>query len=98
MKGGEIMGFNMSIPLFKIDEEQKLVYGRATQEVLDKANEIMDYESSKPMFEKWSNDFATRTNGADTVKSPIGMFEADEIDNDLKLVDDTIRSYYGLDK
>ena len=57
------MGFNMSIPLFKIDEEQKLVYGRATQEVLDKANEIMDYESSKPMFEKWSNDFATRTNG-----------------------------------
>jgi hypothetical protein len=42
--------------------------------------------------------FATRTNGADTVKSPIGMFEADEIDNDLKLVDDTIRSYYGLDK
>ena len=63
MKGGEIMGFNMSIPLFKIDEEQKLVYGRATQEVIDKANEIMDYESSKPMFEKWSNDFATRTNG-----------------------------------
>lgn len=57
------MGFNMSIPLFKIDEEQKLVYGRATQEVIDKANEIMDYESSKPMFEKWSNDFATRTNG-----------------------------------
>ena len=57
------MGFNMNIPLFKIDEEQKLVYGRATQEVLDKANEIMDYESSKPMFEKWSNDFATRTNG-----------------------------------
>ena len=45
------MGFNMNIPLFKIDEEQKLVYGRATQEVLDKANEIMDYESSKPMFE-----------------------------------------------
>lgn len=42
--------------------------------------------------------FATRTNGADTVKSPLGMFEADEIDNDLKLVDDTIRSYYGLDK
>ena len=57
------MGFNMSIPLFKIDEEQKLVYGRATQEVIDKANEVMDYESSKPMFEKWSNDFATRTNG-----------------------------------
>lgn len=42
--------------------------------------------------------FSTKTNGADTVKSPLGMFETDEIDNDLKLVDDTIRSYYGLDK
>lgn len=42
--------------------------------------------------------FATKTNGADTVKTPIGMFETAEIDNDLKLVDDTIRTYYGLDK
>ena len=42
--------------------------------------------------------FSTKTNGADTVKSPLGMFETEEIDNDLKLVDDTIRSYYGLDK
>ena len=57
------MNFNMNIPLFKIDEEQKLVYGRATQEVLDKSDEIMDYESSKSNFEKWSNDFATRTGG-----------------------------------
>lgn len=63
MKGGVKMSFSMNIPLFKIDEEQKLVYGRATQEVVDKSDEIMDYESSKPMFEKWSNDFANRTNG-----------------------------------
>lgn len=45
-----------------------------------------------------SYKFSTKTNGADTVKTPIGMFETAEIDNDLKLVDDTIRSYYGLDK
>ncbi len=57
------MGFNMNMKLFKIDEEQRLVYGRATQEVEDKSGEVMDYESSKPMFEKWSNDFATRTHG-----------------------------------
>lgn len=57
------MGFNMNMKLFKIDEEQHLVYGRATQEVEDKSGEVMDYASSKPMFEKWSNDFATRTNG-----------------------------------
>ena len=57
------MSFSMNIPLFKIDEEQRLVYGRATQEVVDKSGEIMDYDSSKPMFEKWSSDFATRTKG-----------------------------------
>lgn len=57
------MSFSMNIPLFKIDEEQHLVYGRATQEVVDKSGEIMDYDSSKPMFEKWSSDFATRTKG-----------------------------------
>ena len=57
------MGFNMNMKLFKIDEEQHLVYGRATQEIEDKSGEVMDYTSSKPMFEKWSKDFATRTNG-----------------------------------
>ena len=40
--------------------------------------------------------FKTRTTGNDVVKTPIGMFESDEIENDLKLVDDTIREYYGL--
>ena len=57
------MSFSMNIPLFKIDEEQRLVYGRATQEVVDKSGEVMDYATSKPNFEKWSNDFATRTHG-----------------------------------
>lgn len=40
--------------------------------------------------------FRTKTNGADVTKTPIGMFEDDEIDNDLKMVDETIRSYYGF--
>ena len=38
----------------------------------------------------------TKTNGADVTKTPIGMFEDDEIDNDLKMVDETIGSYYGF--
>lgn len=38
------------------------------------------------------------TNGMTPIKSPIGMFEQKEISNDLKLVDDTIREYYGLAK
>lgn len=40
--------------------------------------------------------FVTQTNGQDTVKSPMGMFEDFEIDNDLAMVDRTIREYYGL--
>lgn len=41
--------------------------------------------------------FQTHNSGFDTVKTPLGMFEADEIDNDLLLVDDAIRSYYDLE-
>lgn len=40
--------------------------------------------------------FKTKTNGADVTKSPIDMFADDEMDNDLKIVDTTIREYYGL--
>ena len=30
------------------------------------------------------------------VKSPMGMFDTPQIDNDLKLVDTKIREYWGL--
>ena len=40
--------------------------------------------------------FKTQTDGFDVCKTPIGMFESAEIDNDLKLVDTTIREYYEL--
>lgn len=40
--------------------------------------------------------FSTHTDGLDVAKTPMGMFDADEIDNDLKVVDNTIREYYGL--
>ena len=40
--------------------------------------------------------FKTQSNGSDVCKSPMGMFEELEIDNDLKMVDDTIRKYYEL--
>ena len=41
--------------------------------------------------------FVTQTNGMDTVKSPMGMFDQLEIDNDLAMVDKTIREYYGIE-
>ena len=34
--------------------------------------------------------FRTKNSGMDTVKSPIGLFETDDIDNDLKAVDNGI--------
>jgi hypothetical protein len=40
--------------------------------------------------------FSTQNNGLDTVKTPIGMFESDEIENDLKAVDTAIRKYYEI--
>lgn len=40
--------------------------------------------------------FKTRTNGLDVTKTPIGMFEEEEVDNDLKAIDRTIREYYGM--
>lgn len=39
--------------------------------------------------------FVTQTNGNDTCKSPMEMFDL-RIDNDLKFVDETIRNYYEL--
>lgn len=40
--------------------------------------------------------FMTKNNGHNTVKSPIGLFESEHIENDLKAVDDAIVDYYGL--
>lgn len=40
--------------------------------------------------------FTTRNSGHDTVKSPMGMFESSEIENDLAAIDATICDYYGI--
>ncbi|MBD1229471.1 AAA family ATPase [Xenorhabdus griffiniae] len=40
--------------------------------------------------------FTTQNNGFDTVKSPMGLFDSSEIENDLKAVDDAICEYYGI--
>ena len=41
--------------------------------------------------------FFTQNNGKDTVKSPLGMFDAFSIDNDIAYVDAKIRNYYEFD-
>ena len=40
--------------------------------------------------------FSTHNSGMDTVKTPLGMFEQDYIDNDLYEVDKKIREFWGM--
>lgn len=40
--------------------------------------------------------FRTQNNGSDITKSPEGMFEEDEIPNDLALVDKAVRDFWGI--
>lgn len=47
------------------------------------------------MSDNGKHFFRTQTDGFDISKTPEDMFEEAEIDNNLKLVDDTIRKFYG---
>ena len=40
--------------------------------------------------------FTTQNNGYDTVKTPMGLFESELIDNDLGAVDGAIKTYYSI--
>ena len=51
----------------------------------------------RSMFDSGNYIFRLKTNGQDCVKTPIGLFEEDQMENDLKAVDDKIREYYNLD-
>ena len=50
----------------------------------------------KTVVEDGKYYFCTHNNGYDTVKTPLGMFEADRIDNDLKAADARMREYFKL--
>lgn len=71
--------------LGKMLDQQLTVEGLFTIVLLCKADEKRHY-------------FITQSDGTNPCKSPMGMFDDVEIDNDLKMVDDTIREYYGLKK
>lgn len=71
--------------LGKMLDQQLTIEGLFSIVLLAKADERRHY-------------FVTQSDGTNPCKSPMGMFEDVEIDNDLKMVDDTIREYYGLKK
>jgi hypothetical protein len=53
----------MFAQITKIDAAKREVWGRLAHEVPDRADEIFDYESSKPYFKAWSDEFAKATDG-----------------------------------
>jgi hypothetical protein len=57
------MKLRLFVPLTKVDAVQRIVYGIATAEEVDKSGEIFDYQTSKPLFQKWSDDISKVTDG-----------------------------------
>lgn len=51
------------VPITKVDIAQRLVYGVLTEEVPDKAGEIIDYPSTKAQFQKWSDEIRQASGG-----------------------------------
>jgi hypothetical protein len=51
------------IPITKIDAARRLVYGVVTAEKPDVAGEVCDYSTTKPLYQKWSEKFASATDG-----------------------------------
>ncbi len=51
------------IPIQKIDQEKRLLFGCTTEEVPDSSGEIFDYATSKPYFEDWIGYFQKATDG-----------------------------------
>lgn len=45
---------SLFVPICKVDEEKRLVYGMVTREEADAAGEVLDYETSKAAFSEWS--------------------------------------------
>ena len=57
------MEFRLFVPLTKVDVEKRLVFGTIAEEIPDRANEIMDYQSARPEFEAWSAEIAKASDG-----------------------------------
>jgi len=54
---------NLFVPITKIDAAQRLVYGVVTAETPDVSGEVCDYASTKPHYQKWSQNFMSASGG-----------------------------------
>jgi hypothetical protein len=66
--------------------------------MLDEKVDLEGYFTTviKCVTEGGKHAFITKTKGNDTVKTPIGMFENEFVDNDLALVDKAYTDYFNI--
>jgi len=90
--------FNKFVQFTKIDSMNRTVSGIFTDETPDKTGEICDYDSSKPHYQNWSNEFAKTTGGQSlgNIREMHGLSAAGKV-TDL-LFDDTGKSISGTAK
>lgn len=55
--------YTLFIPLVKVDLEKREVWGYAAVEEVDHSDEIMDYTTSKPLWQDWSSSAQKRSGG-----------------------------------
>jgi hypothetical protein len=84
----------MFIPLTKVDAGKRLVYGVVTAETPDRGNEVCDYASTKPYYQKWSEEFRKASGGkslgnlrAMHGKVAAGRVEAIHFNDDAKQIE-----------
>jgi hypothetical protein len=53
----------MFVPIVKVDEETRQVWGVASSEEFDRDGEIFDYETSKPFIQSWSDTQKSASDG-----------------------------------
>lgn len=83
---------NLFIPITKVDAVQRIVYGVAAVEEVDKTNEIFDYATSKPLFEAWSAEAQKFSQGKSlgNVRAMHGKVAAGRLDQ-LTFNDDALQ-------
>jgi hypothetical protein len=84
----------MFIPIRKVNEERHEVYGWAAVEEPDNSDEIMDYATSKPLFQDWSSKAQKRSGGKSlgNVRAMHGNIAAGKL-VELRL-DDKVKGFY----
>lgn len=74
--------FQLNIPITKVDEEQRIVYGYATKEELDRQGDIVDYEAAKKAFSEWPGNIREQHDP----KRAIGKNTLTEFDDENKQI------------